>query len=127
MSPNIQAIPVALEPLAKKAPRSWERGRPRLPMSKGTNSINGCCLGGTRAGEDACAPRTVGPFCKRLFNLSDIWLKPPSKAFPETLPNNYCKFMTRPRRADYSPEQMDQGVNHEKVFNHKKETCEATA
>ena len=35
--------------------------------------------------------------------------------------------MTRSRGADYSPEQMDQGVNHEKVFNHKKETCEATA
>jgi len=35
--------------------------------------------------------------------------------------------MTRPRRRDYSANQMDQGVNYEKVFDHKKETRDATA
>jgi hypothetical protein len=32
-----------------------------------------------------------------------------------------------PDRCDYSPQEMDQGVDHEKVFSHKKETCAAAA
>jgi len=35
--------------------------------------------------------------------------------------------MTRRSRRDYSPNQMDQGVIYEKVFDHKKETGNATA
>jgi hypothetical protein len=35
--------------------------------------------------------------------------------------------MTRWSRRDYSPNQMDQGVSYEKVFDHKKETGDATA
>jgi hypothetical protein len=35
--------------------------------------------------------------------------------------------MTRWPRRDYSPNQLDQGVSYEKVFDHKKETCDATA
>ena len=35
--------------------------------------------------------------------------------------------MTRWSSRDYSPNQMDQGVSYEKVFDHKKETGDATA
>ena len=35
--------------------------------------------------------------------------------------------MTRLTAEDYAPQSMDQGVNHEKVFSHKKETCAAAA
>src|SRR5689334_23311177 len=55
---------------------------------------------------------------QRLLRQSILVLK--------TLPNNYCKFMTR-LTAETILRSDGQGVNHEKVFDHKKKTCATAA
>jgi len=65
------SCPICFRGSCKKAPRSWERRRPRLPASSATDSVNACWLDGTRAGEDACAPRTAGPFARDYLACRD--------------------------------------------------------